>query len=85
MLKIDTPQDTSPCYKTEVYLRERHCAVCDTVLLLEKEHVYTAVESRMPYERSTLLDAIDCPQCGCQNVLIERLPRLESEGDNNAG
>lgn len=28
----------------------------------------------MPFQGAKQFDAIDCPKCGCQNILAERVP-----------
>lgn len=56
------------------------CEVCGNDLVLEKEHVYTAIENKglsAAFSPNTLYDVTDCPKCGCQNILHARLPKVE--------
>lgn len=57
------------------------CKVCKKRFTPKKEAVYQVCA---PNKLLTALtgnenhhDAIDCPRCGCQNILAERLPAVK--------
>lgn len=56
---------------------EKKCSVCGTLLNLTKDKTYLVKEVGVLTGRYTLYDAIDCEQCGCQNILKERKMRVE--------
>lgn len=57
------------------------CRVCGTEINLEQKASYIADGNsktglaNLAGGTVSLYDAIDCPQCGCQNILCERKPR----------
>ena len=61
--------------------KKRKCYVCGAKLTIKKEHVYTAHENKTMLqamtEKPSCFDVMDCPQCGCQQLLASRLPRLD--------
>lgn len=57
------------------------CDVCGKRFVPKKEAIYKVDENAcisgiLPGMQKAQ-DAIDCPKCGCQHVLKERLPKLE--------
>ena len=63
--------------------KKRKCYVCGAKLTVRKENVYTVCERKTVIEamteKPTTFDVMDCPQCGCQQLLASRMPRLEFE------
>ena len=61
----------------------KKCSVCGTKLLPQKESVYKVVEAVTALESLAksrhVYDAIDCPRCGCQEVLKIRMPLYVEE------
>ena len=62
------------------------CAVCgrDFALIFEDHYIARddgkrGVINAIAAEEETLYDAIDCPHCGCQNILQERKRTVEDE------
>lgn len=46
------------------------CTVCRKRFSLRKENVYLVQEESVIFDKYR--DAIDCPKCGCQNILATR-------------
>ena len=61
--------------------KKRKCYVCGAKLTVRKESVYTVTEQKTLIDSMTksptTFDVMDCPQCGCQQLLASRLPRLD--------
>lgn len=61
--------------------KKRKCYVCGAKLTIKKEYVYTVHENKTMLqamtEKPSCFDVMDCPQCGCQQLLASRLPRLD--------
>lgn len=62
------------------------CSICNKRFTPKKEKVYR-VKDRVtiikPFSESAAIvvfDAIDCPRCGCQHKLVERLPDYDENG-----
>lgn len=53
-------------------IRERYCEVCNHTLNISKDNVYTANVGESIFGMNEKWDAIDCPYCGCQNLLKRR-------------
>lgn len=53
-------------------MKKIKCDVCKHKFLPTKEKLYEAREFDSPFTRPTLYDAMDCPVCGCQNILQVR-------------
>lgn len=51
------------------------CCVCGNKFTPLKKDVYRCVEKILMVP-DKMIDVIDCPQCGCQNRLAERLIRI---------
>lgn len=56
------------------------CAVCGNEFEIEidKKYIVKIQESLM---NVTYYDAIDCPYCGCQNLLWKRLPKVNNNSE----
>lgn len=61
---------------------EKKCSVCGTLLNLTKDKIYLVKDVGILAGRYTLYDAIDCEQCGCQNVLKERRVRVDGRKES---
>lgn len=65
----------------------RKCDVCGKRFIPRKEAVYQATEKLSVTEVLTrvpkMVDATDCPRCGCQILLKIRMPIVESEDNKN--
>lgn len=61
---------------------EKKCSVCGTLLNLTKDKIYLVKGVSVLTGRYTLYDAIDCEQCGCQNVLKERKVRVDGRKES---
>lgn len=53
------------------------CCVCGKEFEMSKDIRYTAIDGGL--FNWTRYDAMDCPYCGCQNVLQERRQREDVE------
>lgn len=54
-------------------MNKMRCKVCGTYFPIMRAEVY-----RVSGQRYTeAYDAMDCPACGCQRILAERLPTVE--------
>lgn len=58
-------------------MNEKECSVCGTPLDLSKDKTYLVEDVAFLTGRCVLYDAVDCEQCGCQNILKERKKRVE--------
>lgn len=60
-------------------IKEMNCKVCNHPLNIAKENAYIAkVKERfLSVEFVKKYNAVDCPYCGCQNLLRERFERAE--------
>lgn len=60
------------------------CSVCGKRFDIKKENTYTVdmtidnVFSALT--KQAVYDAIDCPKCGCQQLLKERKPTCKQDG-----
>ena len=63
--------------------KKRRCYVCGAKLNIKKELVYTVRDNKSMLqamtEKPSCFDVMDCPQCGCQQLLASRMPRIEFE------
>lgn len=59
------------------------CDVCgrDFPLVVERRYVVKSDSTPILFSSERLYDAIDCPHCGCQNVLHERKRTVPCETD----
>ena len=59
--------------------RKIKCGVCGHKILPLKKDIYICTEPaeriNILYPGSRMINVIDCPQCGCQKYLAERLMR----------
>ncbi len=66
-------------------MKKMECKVCGTRIKPAKDEIYAATERLTPMElltsKARVFDAIDCPRCGCQNLLAIREPRVEAENE----
>lgn len=62
---------------------KRTCCVCGKEFEMSKDIRYTAVSTG--WFDNTRYDAIDCPYCGCQNVLQERKFKENDETNESSG
>ena len=58
-------------------MRKPTCKICGEKLTLDREKVYTVADETTGIiaafgAATKCYDAIDCPICGCQNILCER-------------
>ena len=64
----------------------KRCTVCGRKIRIRKKDLYTVLDDPSSvvgflFSRTTVkMDAIDCPHCGCQQVLSTR---LEEKRDND--
>lgn len=56
---------------------EKKCSICGELLALDKEKTYLVEDTNFFTKERRIYDAIDCEQCGCQNILKERRIRVE--------
>lgn len=63
--------------------RKQKCKICGKRFNVIKDKVYIVIETQgfaaalsTPAKK---YDAIDCPRCGCQQVLWVRMPRLTNK------
>ena len=61
------------------------CCVCGMRFEPRKEAVYQVTESlsvaQVLTDAAKTFDAMDCPRCGCQQVLKVRMPKVVEGGD----
>lgn len=62
-------------------MNEKKCDVCGTPLNLTKGNAYL-VKGVGLTGREYLYDAVDCEQCGCQNILKERKERVDGRKES---
>lgn len=62
---------------------KQKCGVCGKRLSISKDEIYMVIESQGFAAALTAppqkFDAIDCPRCGCQQLLAVRMPRLKKD------
>lgn len=56
-------------------IKELRCKVCNHPLNIAKENVYVANVTNQFFNYEKKYDAVDCPYCGCQNLLNDRYER----------
>lgn len=65
--------------------RKQTCQICGNRFKVTKDQVYIVIEKQGFAASLTTpapkFDAIDCPSCGCQQVLAVRMPRLSIKND----
>lgn len=59
------------------------CKVCGEEFRPHKEARYTAMKSEGFFGPSLYFDAIDCPNCGRQMILGERMQEVSNESETN--
>lgn len=59
------------------------CKVCGEEFRPHKDHRYTAVKHQGLFIPPLFFDAIDCPYCGCQAILGDRLDAVFTEDDED--
>lgn len=63
----------------------KKCCACGQLFRPTKEAVYSVYEPQTVLEsltsRAKQFDVMDCPRCGCQNILAERLPAIRQESE----
>lgn len=52
------------------------CEVCGTQLNIDKKNVYVAEVRNILIGNSENWNAVDCPHCGCQNLLKKRYNKV---------
>lgn len=57
-------------------IKEMNCKVCNHPLNISKENVYVAKVTNQFFTMLKNYNAVDCPYCGCQNLLQERFERV---------
>lgn len=62
------------------------CKICGRIFALNAEETYVArdikqqgIAMALKSEETKIYDAIDCPHCGCQNILQERKRDLNDD------
>ena len=63
-------------------MKKIKCSICNYKFYIEKSKVKMVSESKGisgAISGNTLFDAIDCPKCGCQNILKVRLNEIETD------
>lgn len=63
-------------------IKKQKCTVCGHRFTLRKENTYQVAKAAFMMVLATILDAVDCPMCGCQVVLSERLEKVVTNDDN---
>ncbi len=63
-------------------IKKIKCRVCGNEIELKKENRYTGIERNM-LGPDFLRDCYDCPVCGCQSVVNNRLKTYEEGRDEN--
>lgn len=59
-------------------IRTQHkCSVCGRRFEFRKENVYRAYVHATITSGKHVFDVIDCPHCGCQHMLKERIETIE--------
>jgi NTP pyrophosphatase (non-canonical NTP hydrolase) len=80
---MDKGKDLTAKIDKAIIESKSKCRVCGEPLKIERGAVYTA---KTPPQSGimgamggavTYYDALDCPQCGCQNILCERKPKAD--------
>lgn len=56
-------------------IREKYCELCNHVLDIRKENVYTVNLTATIFGEREDWNATDCPYCGCQRLLKRRYPK----------
>lgn len=60
--------------------RKQKCKVCGSRFYIDRKDTYQVYESvpmaKVFSENAKTLDAVDCPQCGCQQLLGIRLAKV---------
>ena len=59
------------------------CKVCGEEFRPHKDHRYTVVKHPGLFIPSLFFDAIDCPHCGCQAIIGDRLGTAVIEDDED--
>lgn len=59
------------------------CKVCGEEFRPHKDHRYTVVKHPGLFIPSLFFDAIDCPHCGCQAIIGDRLGAAVIEDDED--
>ena len=59
------------------------CKVCGEEFRPHKDYRYTVVKHQGLFIPSLYFDAIDCPRCGCQTILGDRLDAVFTENDED--
>ena len=62
--------------------KKKICFVCGEHIAIKKDLVYLVREREVPVSEMfvrcpVVYDAMDCPHCGCQQLLAARLPKLD--------
>ncbi len=65
-------------------IKEKYCEVCNHVLDLRKETVYTVKVAATIFGMRENWDAVDCPYCGCQNLLKRRYLKDAEQTDQSS-
>ena len=82
--KGDTIEFANPTYP-----RYRVCEVCGFGFVPTKQEGYIATDRSAVFQALTTpakqYDATDCPKCGCQIILAERLPKVSSRASDDEG
>lgn len=64
-----------------MFAKKKTCGVCGYRITPTKEEIYVAEEPRGIVEALTQppkrFSAMDCPRCGCQILLVIRVPRVD--------
>ena len=63
-------------------IKKKLCYVCGAKITVKKDLVYLVREREVPVSEvfvrtPAVYDAMDCPHCGCQQLLATRLPKLD--------
>ena len=68
-------------------IKKKKCNVCNNGFYVLKNKLYSVQENKGitgVISGADVFDAMDCPVCGCQNVIWKRLPKINfNENDNN--
>jgi len=63
-----------------MFLHKKRCIVCRRLFTLEKDNLYIIEEKGSLFQTlvtpAQRFNAVDCPYCGCQNVLALRRPAI---------
>lgn len=60
-------------------IKEKKCKVCGHTLDVRKENTYVTMVRNMVTGAENW-DAVDCPYCGCQNLLGRRWMKVTAQG-----